>query len=414
MKKILIFTFLSFICIYPKVIAQDLNQVQINYIKGLAKNVHVDDSYKNGRWDPLLEVIGDKDIVLLGELNHGAKEIFLTRNDLIKQLHQQLNFDVILFESGFGEVGTVDLQKDALNHKQMTYGLFGPWRTQEFEDLMLYVKSNKMSIGGVDVQKTGSNFKKLLYKLSVSKSIDTSLYYNIEQRFNRQKKLLTNRKAKFDDLKDSTQRLIGDYQTLLNAFRKGTPQENGKANLLVERTIENRLKYLHYFLDFTKTKDWSKRWKDRDEMMALNVKWLIEHFYQGKKVIVVAHNFHIAKFNEKEEVMGEFLSKAYGSRMYVLGAFAGSGSYADNSGKEKPMKSIDSTGVDMRTIIESLEGKTHFMDISKEKPSPSNTFLFEKIIVNDSFIDLYGSNQLVVSKHFDGILLIDKISLPEK
>ncbi|HEV7783653.1 MAG TPA: hypothetical protein VGO58_20420 [Chitinophagaceae bacterium] len=53
-------------------------------------------------------------MVLIGEPNHGSKEIFLLRNSLIKFLHESHGFDIILFESGIGELIRADISKDQL------------------------------------------------------------------------------------------------------------------------------------------------------------------------------------------------------------------------------------------------------------------------------------------------------------
>ncbi|MEM6721232.1 MAG: hypothetical protein AAF611_18020 [Bacteroidota bacterium] len=126
------------------------------------KSINVSSDYQKGDWKPILKEVKNKRIVLLGELNHGSKEIFLSRNDLIKSLHEKLGFDVILFESGIGELIETNSQKKNLPPNKMTYGFFGGWRTSEFVDLMDYVKSRNMSISGFDVQRTGNSFQSVL------------------------------------------------------------------------------------------------------------------------------------------------------------------------------------------------------------------------------------------------------------
>lgn len=286
----------------------------------------------------------------------------------------------------------------------MTQGFFGGWRTKEFEQLMTYIKENDISIGGFDVQKTGNNFNAFLQELINKRSLDTLKFYDLEQRFNLQKGLLTSNNAIYDSLKNTTKELIKDYQSLLNEL-KNDIEDFDSDEFLAQRTIENKINYLEYFLEFTRSKDWNKRWKDRDSLMALNVEWQIESLYKNKKVIIVAHNYHIAKFNEKEEVMGEFLSKKYSNEMYVLGAFAGSGKYLDNSGKEVEMKAIEQNGLDIKEIILALNGHVNFIDIPK-KGTDASSFLFHEMLINDTFINLNGSNKLVPSRHFDGLLLM--------
>lgn len=64
--------------------------------------------------------------------------------------------------------------------------------------------------------------------------------------------------------------------------------------IVVENMIsDNRiLKYI-----YTDKKSYWKYTNSRDNRMALNLKWLSEWKYPGKKIIVWAHNYHISKYN---------------------------------------------------------------------------------------------------------------------
>lgn len=166
-------------------------------------------------------------------------------------------------------------------------------------------------------------------------------------------------------------------------------------------------------LEWQKTKDWNARWKARDSAMADNVSWLITNLFPNDKVIIIAHNYHIAKYNEKEEVMGEFLKTTHGEQMYSLGVFASKGSYSNNAGKKENLSVPDQTRLDIKHIINSLSGNVNFLDIPKTE-GLLNKWLFNNIVVNDTFINLSGDNEMILSRHFDGLLLIDKVSIPIK
>ena len=144
-------------------------------------------------------------------------------------------------------------------------------------------------------------------------------------------------------------------------------------------------------------------------MMAINVNWLLDNFYPDEKVIVYAHNFHIAKYNEKEEVMGEYLSKTMSDEMYSVGFFAGSGTYRSNESLSPP----DSTRLDIKHIISQLDAGINFLHIPKSRKK-GNEWLYQPIVVNDTFIDLSSSHTMTLSKQFDGLILIDKISFAKK
>lgn len=393
--------------------AQQLTEPSLKLLKKQRIKIGVTKNYTTGNWSPINKYVKNKRIVLIGEPNHGSKQIFEARNDLIKHLHKNLGFNTILFESGIGELIRVDIEKEQLSSAQMTSGFFGGWRTQEFAKLMDYVKNHQLNVNGFDIQRTGGNFKKVLETEANKLKIDSTLFSGLEKRFGIQKRELANRKVNYKTVKPATNRLIEDYRNLLTAFNSKQGAQPNQSILLVKQTLHNRINYLKYFLDFAQNKDWNNRWKARDANMASNVDWLLENLYKNEKVIIIAHNFHISKHNEKEEVMGEFLKENYGTEMYVLGVFAGKGSFHDNSGKEKQLTSIDRKSLDIKQVIQSLDGRLNFINMPKKQNS-RNAWLFNKIIVNDTFIDLSRSNELILSKHFDGLLFIDQISPPEK
>lgn len=383
------------------------------YLNEKIESIEVDVNYSNGDWTPVLEKAKNKRIILLGELNHGAKEIFLSRNDLIKSLHKKLGFNVILFESGIGEMISVNSQKEILTPTEMTYGFFSGWRTKEFVELMDYVKSNNISIHGFDVQKTGGTFENILITELKKTQQNSDRFSDIEQRFSEQKRKLTHRKAVFDSLQTSTKELISDYTKLKLLLESSGNSDVNSSSYLIVKTILNRIEYLKYFLDFTKDKDWNKRWRARDFMMYSNVDWFLKNTYENQKVIVVGHNFHISKYNEKEEVMGEFLKKEYDSEMYAIGVFAGNGSFLNNRGLEEQLKPVSNEGLDIKQIINQSKYQVGFLNIPSKKDKNSD-WLFNDIIINDTFINLSSSNKMILSNSFDGLIFIDTISPPEK
>ena len=248
------------------------------------KAITVNPNYSNGDWTDVLKIVENKRIVLLGELNHGSKEIFLLRNDLIKSLHEELGFNVILFESGIGELISIDRQKHNLTPTEMTYGFFSGWRTDEFTMLMDYIKSNNISISGFDVQRTGSTFEKTLISELEKLNHSSDKFYDLEKRFSDEKSALTNRNTTFNSVNNSTNELINDYKILKSSIEKSQLQDLNETSYFVIRTIQNRINYLEYFLDFVKDKDYRKRWRARDFMMYSNIDWLLSDIYKNEKV----------------------------------------------------------------------------------------------------------------------------------
>ena len=107
--------------------------------------------------------------------------------------------------------------------------------------------------------------------------------------------------------------------------------------------------------------------------------------------------------------MGELLKEKWGDEMFALGVFAGAGWYHENGGNEVKMLSPDSTGMDLKHVINMLNGKANFIAIPSVKRKASG-WLDKKIVVNDTFIDLKNSNEMVLSMSFDGLLLLREVS----
>jgi erythromycin esterase len=86
----------------------------------------------------------------------------------------------------------------------------------------------------------------------------------------------------------------------------------------------------------------------RDESMAANVGWILDHAPKGSKIVLWAHNGHVGR---TEDAMGQHLAKKYGKEMLVVGFGTGEGKYTairpgtgltgDNELKPPPAGSLE-------------------------------------------------------------------------
>lgn len=387
--------------------SQSLSSGQHQYLDKQIKIIAKDTVLENARWEPVASQLKNKNMIFLGEQNHGSKELFRWRNDLIQYLHQKHGFNTVLFESGIGELLNADGNESTLSSIQMTRRLFGGWRTAEFRDLMAYINSEQMGWAGFDVQRSGGSFKNSLDMICKKNHIDSVFYSELESRYSQIQSQLNNRKSVYDSLQSTTFKLIHDYHALYSRMGELNDQALTHQFLFVRQTLKNRMVYLNYMLSFLNDHDFHKRWASRDSMMAENLIWLKDHIYPGQKIIIIAHNFHVSRWNEMESSMGEIIHSRYPQQTYVLGLFSREGSYADNSGNPVSMTAPDSTRLDIKHLIGAMKGYAGFMDL-KNKTIPR--WLYDPVVVNDSFIDLNGSNQLILPKHFDGLLMLQKVS----
>ena len=294
------------------------------------------------------------------------------------------------------------MQLSSLTTNELTSGFFGGWRVKELQELMEYIQVEEMSVAGFDVQRSGSNFTEYLnQRLKSVVNLE-----KLESDFVKVKTKLSNYKTDFKEVNEETEHLITDYRQVLNKFIKGGER-------FISETLSNRINYLEYMLRFVQTKDWNERWKARDLAMAENVNWILSQYPDDTKAIIIGHNFHIAKYNKNEEVMGEFLQSDFFDDIYVLGVFAKDGEFHNNYGQVESLSPVDTNKLDIKHIIESDQTRMSFLNIPSRLTKASK-WLKKPIVVNDTFIDLSKSNTLILSKCFDGLLLLDSVSPPNK
>lgn len=400
------FYLLLLLCRASLLAGQQLPAEGQDYLNANAVTLSRDSNYAHPNWSALKPVLQGKQVVLLGELNHGAATIFEVRNSLIDYLNRELGFSVILFESGFGELAALNLNKNRYSPEELTTGFFGAWRNKPFRELMAIVKARNIEVGGFDVQRTGSGFAAWLKTKCEALAIAPDHFETLEETYGQLAAALVNRTAQYDSLAPPVQNLVRRYQGLARLLEKETALES----CLIRQTLVNRVTYLQYMLAFVQNKNWHQRWAARDAAMAANINWLCTYVYPNQPVLIVGHNYHIAKYNEKETVMGALLHNRFGDRMYALGSFVGKGSYADNAGRHKALLAPDPLGLDIKTIIAALPGSLNFINIAQA----TGSWLNQSVTVSDSFINLLNETKMVLPNYFDGLLLLETSNPPDR
>lgn len=381
-----------------------------NYLRKHSPTIQREASDKMYHFSFLKKQLKGHRIVAIGEFNHGSSEIFKLKNKLIQYLHQELDYDVVLFESGIGEMLLPNYSRDTLSARRMIYSLVGPWRTRSHVPLMDLVRNSpKLAIGGFDVQKSGGAFSRVVRPIAKQIENGTGIdLMALEERNDKLRKLLNGRELT-DEISSSRKNVLKDYKQVLSFLTTSPIQGSGEIPLkLITQTIRNRTAYIDYRYDFLKDKDWNKRWLKRDSLMAENVRFFTEEIYPDKKVVILAHNFHIAKHNPKEEVMGEYLQTMLKEDIYTIGLYAANGSYANNSRQERMLSASEGPG-DIKHYINLQPDEVQFLNIPDSKKKGIE-WIFENIIINDTFNDLSSSKTVDLAKWFDGLIFLKTVS----
>jgi erythromycin esterase len=282
----------------------------------------------------LKESLKDVEIVSLGENTHGLGEVFKAKVDLVKFLHQEMGFNLVLFESGYGDAGLAWEKLDSLSTKEFTNSFTSNYyyHSEEIRDLMEYVKSQdkNLVIQGFDCQPQQDYLSKRM--MEIMQPVDSILSKSVESELRNFNKLYQFENDKdtigFNNQRSKFINFITQYETTI---------QNKKEQLLKSNCSENELntilKSIEIFkntyskIQFGDMMNWQNNANIRDKSMFETIKWFKDK-NPNDKIIIWAQNSHIensAKPNYTVNFMGHRLKGTYGDKYYSIGAIVYSG-----------------------------------------------------------------------------------------
>lgn len=317
-NKSLAFAFLLFFSIGFSQNTQ--NEIQIP--KPIADRKNIAKAVKN-----ISERLKNYTIVGLGEGTHGTKEFNEIRSEISKQLISKNDFKIIAFESAYGDASFLN---DAVNSgadlsSALKKYITSIWQTKEIYDLLMWIREynkshkDKVIISGFDTDVLTNSAEILKKTAGLGKE-----YTDI-----------TNEIGKKATLQDEMWEKQNDPSFKLDmnvVIKNGTEGFllTKKADSLYGQKLDlsSRLALYHLEQGFKIPYEASKKNYDvsRDMIMAE----MIEKIQSGynKKIILFAHNGHIALKPIIVDGMGGYLKKKYGNQYYALATSTAVGNYS--------------------------------------------------------------------------------------
>jgi len=295
---------------YPGAIVDSLNK----YIKPLSS---AGDSVRD--YLSVVHLLKEKSLVSLGESTHGTHEFFEGKADIIKGLIEQGNFKTLLMETDYCGLLNIDAFLHQSNETDLRKafnksGLYSVYKTKEVYGLLEWIKAynqkhdikEQVSVFGIDMQYTLEIANKLLQLLPDSGKNNRGIYdglMTVKRSYDKPGAIVFS-KAEQAINKEMLSRLM-----LLSQ------KESGPDLKFMVRLMEQSLALINISDD-------TKRSNLRDQYMAENVLWLKENSADNGKVVVWAHNGHIANAQTPSRLpMGYYLKQALKDDYYAL-AFA--------------------------------------------------------------------------------------------
>jgi erythromycin esterase len=357
---------------------------------------------------PLLE---GKRVIQLGESGHGVAEFNWMKVRLIKFLHREMGFDVVAFESSLSGCDVADERlgkSPAL--EVMRDCIFSVWHSSETLGLFEYLDASRraglrINLAGFDTQNSGRARPTVAARLkAMAGSFDAGLASQIEADESR---FLNVQLLKRPD--SGAGLLIARYEAAAKAFRDNREallqQHPERAVNLAIQELQSRVRLVRQLVS-----DQSRGTAVRDEGMANNLDFLLDTLYPGRKVIVWAHNFHIAKeLAGKSEpfAMGSWVAKRRAKDVYTIGLFMGRGTAAWNDGA---LYEIASPPRDTLEAVLSNAGlRMCFVDFTRAASAPATAWIFDTVPARD-----WGTTpiQTIPARSFDAVLYIDRVTPP--
>jgi erythromycin esterase len=288
---------------------------------------------------PVRAVVGNARIVAMGEATHGTREFFRMKHRMLRFLVEEMGFTAFAIEANWPE--SLAVNDYVLNGKgdpaQALAGLyFWTWNTEEVLDMIRWMRQyyenpahvRRVQFFGFDMQIARvavSNVQQYLERVDpqgyqlATKVLSPLADEPSEQKYPSQRQQLREETAK--GLK-SLLVLFDQHERDYAASSSEREWAVARHNLEIVRQAEEL-----YSSRSSSLRDVS--FSIRDNFMAENVKWTLDHEPTETKIMLWAHNGHVST---SPSAMGSVLRKMYGHDMVVCGFSFYQGSFQAVSG----------------------------------------------------------------------------------
>ena len=383
--------------------------------------------------DFLKPLLANKRIIGMGEATHGTKEFFEMKHRMLEFLVTQMGFTVFGIEASYGRCKYINdyvlTGKGNLDTATVIQG-FTTWSTEEVRDMIQWMRNYNETHPDKKIQFVG-------FDLQVNDEVEFAIskYY---------KKVDAAKKQEVDSLLKQIDAaeinggiFFGDttIKSLISPLEKlicGFIEKEGKYILESSKQEYDDIlwseKILHQYLISFSYNNFSEPVKkeDRDFYMAQNILTWLAYFPKETKMMVWAHNGHIAKdFLDATSVpsMGSYLKETLKDEYYAIGFDFYKGSFQSDDIDLK-----NSPGWENEEVGEAPEGNlssyfvkaglgNSFLDFSLTNQNDNiKKWLNDKIIgtysMGSQFSKTWSSRQYIarmkINHAFDGVIFINE------
>ena len=372
-----------------------------------------------------LEVLGPlvagARIVGLGEVTHGSGTLFNLKHDLIRYLVERKGFTAVVMETSADcEPLNLYVRTGKGNPAQLLAGL-GVWNTQEVLELVRYLRAynqqhaTPVRLAGMDMQRPDLVLARLRQKTPVSdqfiqtrlQELATALAAIPAAGGGPAFDLFLNPSQANDPLLQPVLRLVGELRTGLDTRTKLVPPD--AATLTAQVTYLHELRLLEQGAVFRRL-PLARGAAYRDACLAENVAWLQQQMGSDAtpaKLVVWAHNAHVATSDKYQHPMGEWLKKRFGPAYLAVGLAFGQGTYAaEAGGKFYPAQAQPARAGSYEAWFQASGVPAFALDLRRIAPGKDADWLLQQQLLRDIGIQEAPRNFALheVAKEFDVLM----------
>jgi len=341
-------------------------------------------------FNPIRAAVGNKSIVMMGESIHLTSEFSRVRDMLIRNLHENADFNLLLFEGSpiefwIAEEEYLTSRKDVLSGSDFQKtALYGLWQTEEIRSVIDYALRSQTGVGRSDLYLSSYDVqlgqgRRFVRDRSVFESLvgllkarDKGLSYSDEEAIAFLEGLVACKQKGFPESDEQYSRAEEGIQALSGVVARSVNRDNSD---LHERILALVPKLAGYSLEFCRqVKDGNKNYIEvRNEWASRQFADLFSTL--NEKAVVWAYSSNLRQSAGKDGRMpfGAYARSAFPDEIFAIDLTAGGGravAFTDARGKEIDPVETELLPLDKVSLEEKLAGlsTTDFFVLSRNFP----------------------------------------------
>jgi erythromycin esterase len=378
---------------------------------------------------PFRELVGHARVVALGEDTHGTSEFFRAKHRLTQFMVEHMGARVFAIEANQLAVRPINDYVLGAPHdvRDVMRAMFRVWNTQEMLELIEWMRSYNAAHPDRPVHFVGYDMQDPSLPIDSVAAFLARVDLELESRV----------RPLYEDYREAWRST--PYPFAPDSVRASWKSGADSAWTLVTREVDSWLAAATSTAD-TLAIEWAVqnanvirqaalsavtgRLADRDSAMAVNIQWILDRYPASSRVVVWAHNAHVARGTDPESSffqggsMGGSLGRILGDDLRVVGLVSYDGQYtAMASFNDRREVTVDAVPAPVGTVELALhriaqERNARYLlaDLRPARSDPSAAWLRESRptrLIGYAAFDFDWETMVVLPHVFDALLFVD-------